>query len=62
MFSLDSLFLFVFIFSSLVLLRTLITFVSSLVQNPPKRLFYNSGELIFLGLAVSYIITFLIKL
>jgi hypothetical protein len=58
----NSLFLFVFIFSLLVIIRTIFNFISSLYQNPPQKLFLNYGELIFLGLSISYIITYLIKI
>jgi hypothetical protein len=62
MFSLDSLFLFVFIFSILTIVRICVRFISSLFQNPPQRLILNNRELLFLGFTISYIITYLIKL
>jgi hypothetical protein len=59
--SIDTFFLFVFIFSVLTVLRTVTRLVSSLFSNPPKRFLWNRGELIYLGLAISYCLTYIIK-
>jgi hypothetical protein len=50
---------FLFVFSTLVLIRTILNFVSSLLQTPPKRMEFRSGELIFIGICISYFITYL---
>jgi hypothetical protein len=53
--------IFLFVFSTLVLLRSVLTFVSSLLQTPPKKMDFRSGELIFNGICISYFITYLIS-
>jgi len=62
MFSVDSLFLFLFIFSVLTVSRTVFRFISALLQNPPTRLVLEGRELICFGIAISYLLTYLIKL
>lgn len=52
--------LFVFVFTSLVLLRTVYKFLSSLLQTPPQRMILSNRELIYNGLSLSYLITFLL--
>lgn len=61
MYSIESIYLFVFIFSLLNVCRTFFRFISALLQNPPTRLVLNGRELIFFGLSLSYIITYIIK-
>jgi hypothetical protein len=53
--------LFIFIFSILTVSRTVIRLIGSLISNPPKRFLLNNGELIYLGLAISYCLTYIIK-
>jgi hypothetical protein len=60
--NLDSLFLFVFILSILTVIRTVFRFLRALLQNPPAPLVLSSRELIFLGISISYVITYLIQL
>lgn len=62
MFSVDTLFLFLFIFSVLTVLRTVFRFVSALLQNPPTRLVLEGRELIYFGITISYVLTYIIKL
>lgn len=52
--------LFVFVFTNLVLLRTVYKFLSSLLQTPPQRMILSNRELIYNGLSLSYLITFLL--
>jgi hypothetical protein len=59
--STDTIFLFVFIYSVLTVVRTVARIISSLISNPPKRMEWYRGELIYLGLAISYCLTFIIK-
>jgi len=59
MININAILLFVFVFSNLVLLRTVYKFMSSLLQTPPQRLIMSNRELIYNGLSLSYIITFL---
>jgi len=60
--NLESLFLFAFIFTLLSVSRTTFRFTSALLQNPPKPFLMSNRELVFLGLSISYVITYLIKL
>jgi hypothetical protein len=62
MYTLDTIFLFVFIFSVLNIIRTFFGFISALVKNPPEHFILYGRELIFFGLSLSYIITYLIKI
>ena len=55
-----AIFLFVFVFSILVLLKTVFKFMSSLLKTPPQRMILTNRELIYNGLSLSYIITFLL--
>jgi hypothetical protein len=50
-----------FIFSILTSLRIGIKFISALLQNPPVKLELSSGELIFYGINISYLLTYIIK-
>jgi hypothetical protein len=59
--SIDTIFLFVFIFSTLTVVKTVGRILSSLFSNPPKQIVWGKWELIFLGLAISYCLTFIIK-
>jgi hypothetical protein len=59
--NLNTIFLFVFIFSVLTVLRTVGRIISSLFSNPPKPIVWGKWELIFLGFAISYCLTFIIK-
>lgn len=61
MISYDSIFLFIFVFSLLIVLRTLGRFIGALLKNPPSQLIMTGRELITLGLSISYIITYLIR-
>jgi hypothetical protein len=59
--SLESTYLFLFIFGTLDVLRTVFRFISSLSQNQPQKLVMSNRELIFLAVSLSYCITYLIK-
>jgi hypothetical protein len=61
MYKLESIFLFLFIFSVLTVLRTVIRFIGTLLQSQPDRIVLSNRVLIYLALSVSYIITYLIK-
>jgi hypothetical protein len=62
MLGLGSLLFFVFVFSTLTLFRLLTLTIISLFSSNPKSLELSSGGLIFYGLLLSYLITFLLKL
>jgi hypothetical protein len=59
--NLNTIFLFFFIFSVLTVVRTAFRFIRALSQTPPKPLEFSGRELIFLGIAVSYCLTYIIK-
>jgi hypothetical protein len=59
MVNIDTILLFVFIFSILAIIRLVIKFISALF-NPEKNTFL-SRELIIYGLFLSYLITYIIK-
>jgi hypothetical protein len=61
MIDINTILLFVFIFSALTVLKTVARLIGSLISNPPKRFMWYTGELIYLGLAVSYCLTYIIK-
>jgi hypothetical protein len=61
MYKMESIFLFVFIFSVLTVLRTVFKYLSALLQSQPEKVVLSNGYLIYLGLTMSYIITYLIK-
>jgi hypothetical protein len=59
--NLDTIFLFIFIFSVLTVVRTVFRFIRALSLTPPTRLELSGRELIFLGLSVTYCLTYLIR-
>ena len=59
--SIDTIFLFVFIFSVLTVFKAVFRIFSSLSSNPVKKIEWGRGELIYLGLAISYCLTYFIK-
>jgi hypothetical protein len=61
MFGVDSIFLFLFVFSTLGVLRVGLMFVLSLFNDPPTQLTFSKIEIITFGIFLSYIITYLLK-
>jgi len=61
MINIENLFFFIFIFSTLILLRSSGKFMSTLLQKEPKPLYLSDRELILLGTSISYIITYIFK-
>ena len=59
MHNIETIYLFIFVFAILVTLKNVAKFISALLQKEPKPLVYSNRELIFLGLSISYIITYL---
>lgn len=57
----ESIFLFLFIFSLLTVTRVVFRFIITLLHKNPEKIVYSDRVIIYLGLSVSYIITFLIK-
>jgi hypothetical protein len=62
MLNIGSILFFVLIFSILVILRTMFNFIRTLLQDTPQLFVLSGRGLIYLGLALSYTITYLIKL
>lgn len=56
----DFLFTFLFIFSTLNVLRNTLKFIVTLLQSDPQRLILGNGELILLGVSISYALTYII--
>ena len=50
-----------FIFSTLVCVRNIFLFITSLFASSPAKYMLNYKELILLGLSISYFITYLIN-
>jgi hypothetical protein len=59
--NINTIFLFVFIFSVLTVLRAVARIIGSLFVHPPKKMEWYRGELMFLGLAITYCLTYIIK-
>ena len=57
----NTIFLFVFIFSVITVLRTVFRFIVSLLQSTPQRMVLSNRELLFLGLTITYCLTYIIK-
>lgn len=62
MLNIESIFVFVLIFSTLVALKNVFKFLGALLQKEPRPLVLSNRELIFLGLSLSYIITYIVRL
>jgi hypothetical protein len=59
MLNVDAVFFYTFVFSILVISRVLFKFLGTLLQKEPKPLVLSNRELIFTGLVISYLITYL---
>jgi hypothetical protein len=62
MHNIDTIYLFIFVFTILVSFKNVTKFISALLSREPKPLVYNNGELILLGISISYIITYLLQI
>lgn len=60
MLNIESIYFFIFVFASLVLLRNIFNFISALSSPTPKPFVLNDRELLILGSAISYLITYMI--
>ncbi len=58
MLSLDTIFLFVFIFSTLNILKNALKFIGTLLG---KEMFFSNRDLFFLGLSLSYFLTYIFR-
>lgn len=61
MLNIDTLFLFIFIFSTLTLLKSIVKVISAVSQKNPQPVFKSDTSLLFQGLALTYIITYIIQ-
>lgn len=59
MHNVDTIYFFIYVFTLLVLVKNASKVVGALLQKEPKPLFYSNRELIYLGLSISYIITYI---
>lgn len=59
--NLETIFLFLFIFSVFFNIRILFKFILSVLQTPPKKLEIVTRELLLIGITLSYILTYIIQ-
>ena len=59
MHNIESIYFFILVFTILVSLKNVLKFMGALLQKEPKPMVYSNRELIFLGLSISYIITYI---
>jgi hypothetical protein len=57
----NTIYLFVFIFSTLTVVKTVGKIISSLFSDQPKPIVWGKWELILIGLAITYCLTYIIK-
>jgi len=60
MHNIDTIYLFIFVFTILVTLMNVLKFLSALLQKEPKPLVLGNRELFLLGISMSYLITYLL--
>lgn len=60
--SLNTIYLFIFVFSCVAIFRVTFKFLISLLQEQPNKMVLSGRETIFLGLFITYIITYLIQI
>jgi hypothetical protein len=61
MFNIDTIFLFLFVFSTVSCLRLTFKFFISIFQEEPQKIILDNKSLFFYGISISYIITYLIR-
>jgi hypothetical protein len=61
MHNIDTIYLFIFVFTILVSLNNVTKFLSALLLKDPRPMVYSNRELILLGVSISYIITYLLQ-
>ena len=59
--NIDTIYLFMFIFSTLSVFRVVVKFIFSLLQTLPERLVMSNREILFQGISLSYVITYTIQ-
>jgi hypothetical protein len=61
MYSLETIFLLLFVFSVLTVIRTLFIIFRTLLQQNPDKMVWSDRALVFFGITLSYIITYVIQ-
>jgi len=61
MHNIDTIYLFIFVFTILVTLLNVLKFLRALLQKEPKPLVLSNRELFLLGASISYLITYLLQ-
>ena len=61
MHNIDTIYLFIFVFTILVTLLNVLKFLRALLQKEPKPLVLSNRELFLLGVSISYLITYLLQ-
>jgi hypothetical protein len=61
MYNIGAIYLFIFVFTILVTLKHITKFIGALLQPTPTPMLYSNKELLYLGLSISYIITYIIS-
>jgi hypothetical protein len=59
--NIDTIYLFIFIFSVLSVFRIVLKFIFSLLQTSPERMLMSNREILLQGIALSYVITYTIQ-
>jgi hypothetical protein len=59
--NIETIYLFMFIFSILSVFRVVVKFIFSLLQTLPERLVMSNREILFQGISLSYVITYTIQ-
>jgi hypothetical protein len=59
--NIETIYLFMFIFSILSVFRVVVKFIFSLLQTSPERLVMSNREILFQGITLSYVITYTIQ-
>jgi hypothetical protein len=59
MHNIDTIYFFIFVFTILVTLKHMTKFIGALLKPTPTPLLYSNKELLYLGLSISYIITYI---
>jgi hypothetical protein len=60
--NINTIYIFIFVFSILAVLRVTLKFFISLLQPEPQKMEWSSRETFLMGVFISYIITFLIQM
>jgi|LakMenEpi03Aug12_release.lakeMendotaPanAssembly.Ray.scaffolds.fasta_scaffold737583_3 hypothetical protein len=59
--NIHTIFLFLFVFSWVGLIRLVVNAIVMILQNPPQKLNLQKNELFFYAILISYIITYIIQ-